>query len=244
MSLQLISISFSHYCEKARWGLERAGLAYRERCYPPLLHYRAVARYRTRTVPVLIHPGGVLTDSTDILKWIEQQAPCGLYPSDPDQRAQVDCWEERFDTVLGPATRQHVYAFGFSAPDLMMGPATERVGWLDRLLVPRILPRVRRAFDRLLDLSPAGLEKADAAIDRALDEVAAAVDGRRWLVGEQFSAADLTFASMMAPLILPANYGVRLPSPDSIPPAYAAWIDGKARHPAVAFARRLWAEER
>lgn len=241
---RLISISFSHYCEKARWALERAGIAYEERCYPPLLHYRAVARYRTRSVPVLVHAQGVLTDSTDILRWADQQAPCGLYPADSALRAAVDRWEDRFDETLGPATRQHVYAFGFGTPELMMGPATERVGWFDRLLVPRILPRARRMFDRLLDLSPAGLQGADEAIDATLDAVAAAMDGRQWLVGDQFTAADLTFACMMAPIILPANYGVRLPGPAEVSAAYRNWIARRSQHPAVEFARRLWAEER
>ena len=28
--LRLVTIPISHYCEKARWALERAGIAYRE----------------------------------------------------------------------------------------------------------------------------------------------------------------------------------------------------------------------
>jgi glutathione S-transferase len=28
--LRLVTIPISHYCEKARWSLERAGLEYRE----------------------------------------------------------------------------------------------------------------------------------------------------------------------------------------------------------------------
>lgn len=245
MRLKLISISFSHYCEKARWGLERAGLAYAERCYPPLLHYRAVARYRTRSVPVLVHPSGVLTDSTDILQWIDAQAPqAGLYPDDAELRAEVERWEDRFDDVLGPATRQHVYFFGFGALDLMLPVALEGAGRLDRLLVPHVLPRARPLFDRLLGLSPADLAQADAIIDGVLDAVEAQLGDRRFLVGDRFSAADLTFAAMMAPLVLPANYGVRLPGPDEVPAPYAAWIEQKQQRPAVRFACRLWAEER
>lgn len=245
MSLTLISISFSHYCEKARWALTRAGLAYRERCYPPLLHYRGVARYRTRTVPVLVHPDGVLTDSTAILRWIDAEAPqAELYPRDPALKAEVEAWEDRFDEVLGPATRQHVYFFGFDALDLMLPVALHGAGWLDCLLVPRILPRARPLFDRLLGLSHAQIARADAVIDGVLDAVAAQRGDRPYLVGDRFSAADLTFAAMMAPLVLPANYGVPLPGIDAVPKAYADWVAQKQDHPAVRFAHRLWAEER
>jgi glutathione S-transferase len=30
MTIRLLTIPISHYCEKARWGLERLGLAYHE----------------------------------------------------------------------------------------------------------------------------------------------------------------------------------------------------------------------
>ena len=36
-------------------------------------------------------------------------------------------------------------------------------------------------------------------------------DGRRYLVGDAFSIADLTFAALSAPLVAPPEYAVRLP---------------------------------
>ena len=38
MSLRLITIGASHYCEKARWAVERAGLPFREEFHPPVFH--------------------------------------------------------------------------------------------------------------------------------------------------------------------------------------------------------------
>ncbi|HET6281472.1 MAG TPA: glutathione S-transferase N-terminal domain-containing protein, partial [Polyangia bacterium] len=37
-TLRLITIPISHYCEKARWALDRAGAAYVERKYLPVAH--------------------------------------------------------------------------------------------------------------------------------------------------------------------------------------------------------------
>src|SRR5215210_2626638 len=55
--LRLVAIPISHYCEKARWVLERAGLAYREEPHVEGLR-RIAARLAGggRTVPVLVTP--------------------------------------------------------------------------------------------------------------------------------------------------------------------------------------------
>jgi len=45
VALRLITIPISHYCEKARWALERAGLSYREERHVQGVH-RLAARVR------------------------------------------------------------------------------------------------------------------------------------------------------------------------------------------------------
>jgi len=44
MSARLITIPFSHYCEKARWALELCGIAYEEDGHLPVFHYAATLR--------------------------------------------------------------------------------------------------------------------------------------------------------------------------------------------------------
>ena len=49
---RLITIGPSHYCEKARWALERAGIEYVEHAHAPILHYAATLVLRgQRTTP-------------------------------------------------------------------------------------------------------------------------------------------------------------------------------------------------
>jgi glutathione S-transferase len=62
--LRLVTIPISHYCEKARWGLERAGLAYREEPHVQGVH-RLYARRAggAMTVPVLVTPDGPIGES-------------------------------------------------------------------------------------------------------------------------------------------------------------------------------------
>ena len=73
---RLLTIPISHYCEKARWALERAGLAYREE-----RHVQGVNRIVSRragghgTLPVLICEVGVLAESEAILRYADAHLP-------------------------------------------------------------------------------------------------------------------------------------------------------------------------
>lgn len=70
---RLITIPPSHYCEKARWALETAGVDFREERHPPLLHLRSVRAAGGRhSTPVLRGRGVVVTDSTDILGHLQR----------------------------------------------------------------------------------------------------------------------------------------------------------------------------
>jgi glutathione S-transferase len=71
----LITVPLSHYCEKARWGLDRLELPYREEPHAPLLHRLATRRNDGRSVPVLVHGSSRFIDSTDIL--VHADAVCG-----------------------------------------------------------------------------------------------------------------------------------------------------------------------
>ena len=69
-------------------------------------------------------------------------------------------------------------------------------------------------------------------------------DGRRHLVGDRFTAADLAFAALSAPVLLPAAYGSPLPPPEALPDVYAREVRRFRAHPAGAFALRLYEQER
>src|ERR1700728_3679182 len=58
-TLRLITIPISHYCEKARWALDRVGLPYREERHVQGIHQLAARRAGGGvTVPVLVTPDG------------------------------------------------------------------------------------------------------------------------------------------------------------------------------------------
>jgi glutathione S-transferase len=69
-------------------------------------------------------------------------------------------------------------------------------------------------------------------------------DGRRFLVADRFTAADLTFAALAAPVLLPDECRAVSPAFDDVPGAMREAIQRLRDTDAGRFALRLFAEER
>src|SRR5689334_15817807 len=111
----LITIPFSHFCEKARWALDYAHCGYEESSYLPGLHLTAtLLRGRGKSVPVLQGGNGCITDSSDIVLWADQhrseEIP-SLFGSSDAERLAIVALEDRLDRELGPAARLYAYYY-------------------------------------------------------------------------------------------------------------------------------------
>jgi glutathione S-transferase len=246
--LRLITIPISHYCEKARWALERVGVPYREE-----RHVQGIHRFAARragggaTVPVLVTPDGAIGESQEILAWVDERTPpeYRLFPSEPGSRQEVERLCRRLDEELGPKGRRLMYVQMLAQRNLALRFNNAGVpAWEDRA-VRYGWPLIVRFLQRGLDIRP-GIEIEDeAAVWRELDYVAGLLaDGRPHLCGERFGAADLSFAALSASVLVPPVYGVPLPQPDILPSPMAAIVERAREHPAGRYALTLFAEYR
>jgi glutathione S-transferase len=244
----LITIPISHYCEKARWALDWTGVAYEERAHLQIVHWIPVARAGgKKTVPVLAWGNRVFADSADIVEAASAQAPPdrALFPDDPAAAAEVRALQRDFDEVLGPEGRRWMYFALRGRRDIAIAYGCTGVPAWQRRGLPLVYPLVSRLIDRYLDVTPASAEQSEAEVRAVFDNVAERLgDGRPFLCGGSFSAADLTFASLAAPLLMPPEYGVPLPQPDELPPAMAAKVREFRDHPAGGHALKMFREER
>jgi glutathione S-transferase len=246
--LRLVTIPISHYCEKARWALERADIPYREERHVQGIHQLAAKRAGGGvTVPVLVTPDGAIGESHEILSWVDERTPVErrLFPSEPDARAEVVSLSRRFDEQLGPQGRRLMYVHMLPNRKLVLAFNNQGVPrWEDRALRYG-WPLIQHFIKRELEIV-AGIERDDeAAVFHELDFVAERLaDGRPYLCGERFGAADLTFAALSAPVVIPAVYGVPLPPPEILPPRLAAVVKRAREHPAGRYALALFAEHR
>jgi len=253
MAHRLITMPFSHFCEKARWALDAAGVAYAEEGHCPGLHRFAVRRAGGRTsVPVLVTDDGrTLADSSEIVVFADQLAPSArkLLPADGRARAEVVALEDKLDTDLAPHIRRFIYFHLLPRRAETLRLFDVRTPWLERLAVRALCPLLRRFMRRMMRIdAPRALQSRDRT-RRSFDEVGALLsDGRPFLTGDGFSSADIAFAAFAAPLVLPPEHpatgSILGLSAEALPEALAS----EARHlqatPAGAFARRMYREKR
>jgi glutathione S-transferase len=213
-------IRISHYSEKVRWALDYKGIEHERRGPPPGSHM-LVALWRTRgrhrTFPMLELDGHAIGDSSAIIAALEEPWPePPLYPSDAEQRRRALELEEYFDEELGPQIRLlawHEATIDRDALERIVErdvPAPVRGFDLARTATARYA----RAFVRLRYgvKSEQAAAAASKRVTAALDRLEAELDRREYLVGDSFSVADLTAATLFYPLVLPPE-GPRLGEP-------------------------------
>lgn len=239
---RLLTIPISHYCEKARWALDRAGIAYREERHVQGVHRVASRRAGgTGTLPVLICEDGVLTDSEDIVRWADP----GLFGAAGAERDDILAVCRWLDAGLGPDGRRWIYAQMLEDRALLLRfnnrgvPAWENA--LLRSLYGFLAPYVARELGVGTTTPAADASRVRHAFDAVAERLA---DGRRHLCGDRFTAADLTFACLAAPVLVPPEYGTALPQPAVMAPALAGEIRAFRAHPAGAYALALFRTER
>jgi len=258
--MRLITIPFSHFNERARWALDRLGATYVEQRYMPFFHVPAVMRatrawggrrdkHSTRySTPVLVlDDGRALCDSGEIVRWASDTLgtpETTLYPA--EQRASIEAFEQRIHDRVGGHARRVAYAFVLRVPSLLGRVAERNVSPRQARLFRVVEPLVVRVIlDRLK--VEARLATSLAKLRDELDALRAEIAGRRYLFADRFTAADLTLAALLAPLLLPSRsqgYGAALPELAELPADGAALVREVREHPVGKFCLRLFTDER
>ncbi len=245
---RLVTIPISHFCEKARWALERAGLDYREERHVQGVHRVAARRAGGgQTVPVLVAPEGVFAESEEILAYADRHLPeeRRLFPADPDERSEVQSVCRWLDDGLGPEGRRLMYAHMLDQRALMLPYNNQGVPTWERYALTLGWPVAVRWAKRELAVTPDTKQVDLRNVHEAFDAVAQGLEaGGGYLCCGRFTAADLTFAALSASVLVPPGYGVPLPQPELLPPSLGRLIEDLRAHPAGQRALELFVEER
>lgn len=240
---KLLTIPPSHYCEKARWALELAGVPYEEEGHAPIFHYAFVyPRTRSKTVPVLLREGHApMTDSTDILRWVDTQLPDAerLFPSEHD--AAVAALEERFDLELGTLSRRLAYCHVAKSKALFEAAFFGGLRGAEKAIVARGEAVMRRILGKAFNISDRAEARTRAKLQALFDDVGAQLGDGNYLVGGRFTAADLTFVSLAEPIL---SLGQDLARLEAVAPAFAEVVRHFRETPAGRYAARIRAEHR
>ncbi len=255
--LVLDTISASHFVEKVRWNMERAGIDYVERASGGTLG----AFFLGRTVPRLkIQTGAVrsqIGNSPEILRYLWGaysgtlgEAARHLEPS--TERLELEKRLDRYGVNLQVWVYSHLlqdreltlHMWGADSPTIS---AWQRLSL--RVLFPLLAFLIRRSFR----ITPKNYEKVCRRVEELLAEMEVALsDGRASLLGgDTQNFTDFTFAALTGLWLQPENYGggsadfvrvTRDRMPDGMQADIERWSEDNPR--VVAWVERLYVEQR
>ena len=243
-NFRLITIPVSHYSEKARWALDYLKIPYREVAHMPPFHRSATKKYGGTSVPVLVTDTGAATDSTDILRYLDRLYPEKLYPIDPQLQLLGTELEILFNNTLGIHTRRWGYSY-ILTPKLLYPKWTCGVPFWQKLLFPIIFPRVGKIVRSNFDITETSAAESAREIEIIFDRVDGLLaDGRKYLLGDRFSAIDITFAALAAPILQPPEHHIKPNALDLLPAQMQTDIRKAQATPAGKFGLKLYREHR
>jgi glutathione S-transferase len=196
--MRLFQIPFSHNCIKARHVLDLKGLSYETVDINPALRGEVKRISGQALVPVLVDRGHVVSGSTEIALYLDQRHPDPpLLPDDPQERAECLILTDWADAAFMALTRRLAYFQVLSAP-----------GQVGQLFFPAAAPQVQRVAGagaaqvlRLRFGISAERNRRDEEHARRVTRIALErPGGGEHLVGDRLSLADITLATMAAPL--------------------------------------------
>jgi glutathione S-transferase len=191
-------------------------------------------------MPVLEEADGdTISDSTRILEWLDlHRAPFALIPRDPVLRAQVMATESRFDMGAAHLLRL-VYGQLLQRRKLALRLFALDANALQRMALRAAFPLIQRLFLLGLDTSALSMRRSTNIVERLVGELdRAAVEGKRFLVGDTLSVADITACALFAPLACPEEHPVysRRDYRQQMKPVLAPWRD----RPGLAWVREMY----
>lgn len=201
----------SHYCEKARWALDLCGVDYRVNFLSPVNYVKTAKALglKRSALPILETSSGVIQGSAKIIAWANEQPM-----SQDKERPKIVISEEsialekRLDDVLGIHVRRWFYSESLlDCPQTIKPVFANGLGVVDKAILSLAWPKVVATMIKLLDL---GKEQEIESKARVITEVdwldSLLSDGRPFLVGNSLSNADITAASLMAPMFGPESH--------------------------------------
>jgi glutathione S-transferase len=241
----LWQLQISHYNEKVRWALDLKRIPHVRRSLLPGLH-SIKAKQLTGdcdTTPVMTIDGRSIGDSTRIIAELEERWPePPLYPKDEEERERALELEDFFDEELGPDIRRAVYQELLPHPEMVVPLFTNGQRLPARVLVRAAFPLLKVGMRQKMQIYEADAEESRQKTVEAMDRLEQELGPSGYLVGDSFTVADLTAASLFYPIALPPEYPY--PSVTDPPESAREFLDSLAERPGGEWVAEMYRRHR
>ncbi len=241
--MELWQFRMSMYPEKVRWALDYKSIPHIRHSLLPGPHAaQLMLRFGQKEIPVITHGHVMVKGSAAIIDYIEKlflQMP--LYPANPELRKQALELQHWCDEQGPFVRRAFFYEFlpetAYAADLFSTGYPT----WVKQLY-RKTFPVTRSVMQLDMHINQDRAKEGLQRIQEALDFVAMHCGPEGYLVGKQFSIADLAAATLLFCLVLPEQYPVAFPSP--YPASLERWLLQWKDHPGSAWVREIYRKHR
>jgi ganglioside-induced differentiation-associated protein 1 len=160
-------------------------------------------------VPVLVHDGNVIVESTVICEYLEETwRDRPIYPRSPLDRARVRVWTKAVDEELHPSCSAITYAVSHRHTILRSGAVSSFDEFLARGVNEGSAARALKWQWIQQGLEAPGVADKIRLYDASLHRMERALADGIWLVGEQLSMADIAMAPYVNRLAALAMHGL------------------------------------
>ncbi len=206
--MKLLEFPHSHYCEKARWALDSKGLKFQAIALMPGYHIFTVRKYAQDTsVPVLLDAHHAVQGSSAIIDYLDNKYPSYLLsPKDPQQLAYCLQLEEQMDKIMGENIRTILYYSLLAYPKFIRHCFTHSMPRVKQGIFQIFYPILRKKIYKSYVISEEKYNEARYNFEQAMEEIAQIIAQQPYLLGDQFSRADVSIASMLSLLVMPEQH--------------------------------------
>lgn len=239
--LILYQFPISHFCEKIRWTLDHKKLEYQTSNLLPGPHVSKTKKLAAKsTVPILVHNKKIIQNSSDIITYLDEAFPQQpLTPDQENEKKETLDWEIYLDKEIGVHIQIYVYSVLLDHPSILIPYFCHNGPWYAKHFYKIIYPNLRKKMIHFMNINEQTAQQSKQHLEMAIDKIYMHLQEHKFLAANTFTRADLTAASLLAPICKPKGYGIVWPQyPDKL----EALIE--ANHNKIAWVQKLYEKYR
>lgn len=218
----LITLLPSSGVDMGRWMMDHYQISYIERPHAPIFHILALLWWGMGKddYPLLVRGREKLGGTTKIIASLESEAQDNLklYPSDPGLYKEMDEYQSYARWTLGGEVVNWSYWYLLKYKSVVWPSVATSVPWYEKMTLAVAFPVIRKLMYVGLGLNQGVADNALEAIYKGFDYYDNILsDGRRYLVGGQFTWADIAVSASLGPMVLAQGYHGMLPNQAKCP---------------------------